>query len=152
MSCHSEICNLFYLKINTHLMYLQRRINFNQKVINIFASLKMTCSIIDFSINGPSTVNRLHHNGPLHPFKIQENNCKSINLVIRIELTEEILMLLFSNFLRNSTINFRVFLYLITCFPRVAVSLLCRLQTVSKIHVPIYPYLISELRRNCSTL
>ena len=28
----------------------------------------------------------------------------------------------------------------------------CRLQAVSKIHVPIHPYLISEGRRNCSTL
>ena len=41
-----------------------------------------------------------------------------------------------------------MFLYLITCFLRVAVSLLYRLQAVSKIHVPIYPYLISEERRN----
>ena len=53
-------------------------------------------------------------------------------------------MLRFSTFLRNSTIHFRLFLYLETCFMRVAVSLLCRLQAVSQIHVPIYPYLISE--------
>ena len=37
-------------------------------------------------------------------------------------------------------------------FLRVTVSLLCRLQAASKIHVPIYPYLISEGRRNCSIL
>ena len=41
---------------------------------------------------------------------------------------------------------------LVTCFLRVAVSLPCRLQAISKIHVPIYPCLIiSEGRRNCST-
>ena len=45
---------------------------------------------------------------------------------------------------------FRTFFYLVTCFLRVTVSLLCRLQAVSKIHVPIY--LISEGRLNCSTL
>ena len=38
-------------------------------------------------------------------------------------------------------------LYSITRFLRVTVSLLCRLQAVSMIHVPIYPYLISEKRR-----
>ena len=38
------------------------------------------------------------------------------------------------------------------CFLRIMVPLLCRLQAVSKIHVEIYPYLISEGRRNCSTL
>ena len=42
------------------------------------------------------------------------------------------------------TINFRMFLYLVTSFMRVTVKLLCRLHTVSKIHVLIYPYLISE--------
>ena len=41
-----------------------------------------------------------------------------------------------------------MFLYLATCFLRVTVSLLCRSQAVSKIHVPIYRYLISERRRN----
>ena len=35
---------------------------------------------------------------------------------------------------------------------RVTVQLLCRLQAASKIPVPIYPNLISERRRNCSTL
>ena len=45
--------------------------------------------------------------------------------------------------------NFRMFLYLVTCFPRVTVSLLWRLQAMSKIHVAIYPYQISERRQNC---
>ena len=75
-----------------------------------------------------------------------------IDLVIRIELTREILMPWFSNFHRNSIINSRMLLYLVTFFPRVTVSLLCRLQDVSKIHFPIYPCLINEGRRNCSTL
>ena len=38
-------------------------------------------------------------------------------------------------------------------FPSVTVSLLCLLQAVSKIHVPIYPYLISkgdEIVRLCN--
>ena len=77
--------------------------------------------------------------------------CKLIDLVIRIELTRTILMPRFSNFLRNFIIHFRMILYLETCFLRVTVSLLCRLQAVSKTHVDIYPYLISEGRRNCSS-
>ena len=60
-------------------------------------------------------------------------------------------MLRILNFLRNSIINFRMYLYFVTCFLRVTVSLLCRLEAVSKIHVPIYAYLISERKRNCST-
>ena len=40
-----------------------------------------------------------------------------------------------------STIHFRMVLYLVTCFLRATVSLLCRLQAVSKIHVPIYSYI-----------
>ena len=67
---------------------------------------------------------------------------------MRSELTRSILMPLFSNFLRNLTIHF----CMVFIFGRVAVSLLCRLQSLSKIHVPIYPYLISEGRQNCSTL
>ena len=51
-----------------------------------------------------------------------------------------------------STIHFRMFLYLVTCFLRATVSLQCRLQAVSNIHVPIYPYLICEGRPNCSSL
>ena len=93
------------------------------------------------------------HNEPPTPYKIKVNNCKLINLLIRIELTQAILMLRFSNFLRNSIIHFRMFLYLETCFLRVTVSFLCRLQAVSKIHVPIYPYLTimtgDEIVRPC---
>ena len=44
-----------------------------------------------------------------------------------------------------------MFLYLLTCFPSHG-SLLCRSQAVSKIHVPIYPHLISEGRRNWTSL
>ena len=72
--------------------------------------------------------------------------------MIRIELTRAILMRRFSNFLRNLTIHFRMFLYSVTCFQAVTVSLLCQLQAVSKLYVTIYPYLISEGRWNCSTL
>ena len=79
-------------------------------------------------------------------------NCKLIDLVIRIELTRLIWEPRFSNFLKNSTIHFRMYLYFEMRFPRVMVSLLCRLQAVSKKHIPIYPYLISKGRRNCSTL
>ena len=73
-------------------------------------------------------------------------------MVIRIKLNRAILMPRFSHFLGNITINFRMFECLVTRFLRVTVSLLCRLQAVPKIHVPIYPCLIiSEERRNCST-
>ena len=44
------------------------------------------------------------------------------------------------------------FLNLVRCFLRVTVSLLCRLQAVSKIDVSIFPNLINEGRRNCSAL
>ena len=54
-----------------------------------------------------------------------------------------------SNFLRNSTIHYRMFLNLVTCFLRVAISLLWWLQAVSMVHVPIYPYIISEIVRPC---
>ena len=37
-----------------------------------------------------------------------QNKSKLINMVMRIELTRETLMRLFSNFLRNSTIHFRI--------------------------------------------
>ena len=46
-----------------------------------------------------------------------------------------------------------MFLFLETYFPRVTVSLLCLLQAVSKIHVPIFPSLIivkgDEIVRHC---
>ena len=72
--------------------------------------------------------------------------------MIRIKLNRAILMPRFSHFLVNRTINFRMFECLVTCFLRVTVSLLCRFQAVSKIHVPIYLCLIiSEGRRNRHT-
>ena len=90
----------------------------------------------------------LYHNGP--------QQCKKkismIDLVIRIEFTRVILMPRFSNFVRNYTIYFHMFLYLLTSFLRVTVSFLWRSQAVSKIHVTIYPFLTSELKRNCSSL
>ena len=82
-------------------------------------------------------------------YKIIVNNSKLIDLVIRIVLTWVILMLRFSIFFLN-WIHFRM--YLETYFLRVTVSLLCRLRAVSKIHVPLYPYIIGKWRRNCSTL
>ena len=98
--------------------------------------------IIDFSIHGLNTENRLPSQRTPTPYKIKVNNCKLLDLVIRIELTRAILMPRFSNFLRNSTIHFlRIFFYLETCS-----------HGVSKKHVPIYPELISEGRRNFSTL
>ena len=60
-----------------------------------------------------------HHNEPQTPYKIKVNNCKLINLVIRIELTRSIWMPRFSNFLTNSAIYFRMFFYLVACFLRV---------------------------------
>ena len=48
----------------------------------------------------------------------------------------------FLNFQRNSIIHIRMLLYLETCFMRVTFLLLCRLQAVSKIHVPIIPILL----------
>ena len=85
------------------------------------------------------------------PYKIKEKTCTLIELVKIIELTWAILIPRFSNFQRNSTILVRMFLYLVTCFLSVAVSLQCRLQAVSKIRVPIYPCLISESKLNYST-
>ena len=59
---------------------------------------------------------------------------KIIDFVRRIELTRTILMPRFSNFLRNSIIYLRMFFYLETCFLRVTVKLLCRLQDASQLH------------------
>ena len=106
-------------------------------------------SYIDFSINDLSTENRLWSQRTPTKYKIKLNNCKLINLLIRIALTWAIVMTQFSNFLRNTTIYLCMFLYLETCFLIVTVSLLWWLQAVSKIHAPIYPYLISEGTRNC---
>ena len=60
------------------------------------------------------------------------------DLIMRIELTRAILLPRPSDFLRNSTIHFCMFLYLVVCSLRVTVSSLCRLQAVSKTHAPIY--------------
>ena len=81
-----------------------------------------------------------------------QNLSKLIDLVIKIKLNRAILMPRFSDFVGNRIINFPMFECLVTCFLRVAVYLLCRLQAVSKIHVLIYPCLIiSERIRNCPT-
>ena len=93
---------------------------------------------------GLSTENRLRSQQTQTRYTIKVNNCKLIDLVIRIELTRAILAPLFSNLLRNSTIHFWMFLYLENCFLRVRVSLLCRLEAVSKIQIEIYPDRISE--------
>ena len=55
-----------------------------------------------------------------------QNYSKLIDLAMRIELTQGILMPRFSNFPRNTNINFRMCLYLVTCFLTVAISLLWR--------------------------
>ena len=105
---------------------------------------------IYFSRNGLCTENRLRSQRAPTPYKIKINIRKCLNFVIRIALTRAILMSRFSNFLRNSIIHFRMFLNFETCFLGVTVSLLSRLQAVSKIHVQIYPYLISDGKRNFS--
>ena len=101
-------------------------------------------------INGLCTENRPRTLRTPTPYKIKANNCKLRDLVIRIELATEILVTRFSNFLRNSTIHFCMFLYFETCFLWVKASLLCRLQGVSKIYVSIYPSLIT-LRKKRGT-
>ena len=77
---------------------------------------------IDFSINGLSTEIRLRSQRTPTPCKIKVNNCKLIDLVIRIELTRAILVPRFSYFLRNTTIHIRTFLYLEICFLSIAYS------------------------------
>ena len=69
------------------------------------------------------------------------NWSKLTDFVMRIELTWAILSPRLAGFQTNMTIHFRQFLYLITCYLRITVSLLCWSQTVPKIHVPIYPYI-----------
>ena len=103
---------------------------------------------IDFSINGQCTEHRPLFERTPTPCKIKVNwlICDA-NRVKSNNFNAAIL-----NFLRNSTIHFSMFLYLVTCFLRVTVLLLCRLQAVSKIHVLFYPYLINDIRQNCSTL
>ena len=81
-----------------------------------------------------------------------QNKNKSIDLVIRIELTRSILSSQLSDFLRNSTIYFLCVYISIACFLRVTVSLLCLSKAVSRILVPIYNYIISEGSKNCFSL
>ena len=71
-----------------------------------------------------------------------QNKRKFVYLVMRIGLTRAILIPQHSDFLRNSTIQYSISLYLATCFVRVTVSLLWRSQAVSTIHFQISPYLI----------
>ena len=68
-----------------------------------------------------------------------QNESILIDLVIRIKLTRAILMPLFSNFLKNSTIHFHVFLDLVACFLRVTVSLLCWSQAVQRYMFQLFP-------------
>ena len=64
---------------------------------------------IDFFINGLRTENRLRSQRTPKPYKNKLNNCKLIDLVIRIELTRAILVLRFLNFMKNSIVHFRMF-------------------------------------------
>ena len=76
---------------------------------------------------------------------ILPNESKLVDLVMRIKLTPTILSRRFTDFLRNSTIDFCMFF---------ACNMFCeRRDFVAKpvtscIHVSIYPYRISEGRRN----
>ena len=58
----------------------------------------------------------------------QKNESKLIDLLMRIELTGAILITRLCDLLRNSTIHFRMYLYLVSCFVRVTVSSQCRSQ------------------------
>ena len=81
---------------------------------------------IDFSINGLCTSGYKcqNKNGPQHHAKLKlidkfgdANRVNSSNFIAWR-----------SDFLRKWTIHFRMFFYLVTCFLRVMVSLLCRSQ------------------------
>ena len=69
--------------------------------------------VIDFSINNKFE-NANITTDPKH-YKIKVNWQIWWILAIRIELTRTILTPRFSNFLRNLTIHFRMYLYLVTC-------------------------------------
>ena len=104
--------------------------------------------IIDFAINGLSMENR--------PLSQRTPRSYKINVNLRICWSDRVnssnfntMTLKFSNIFDH---KFSHVFILVTCLLRVAVSLLGWFQAASKIHVPIYPYLISEGRRNCSTL
>ena len=151
----ADICgpeHLYFKRISTDIDW-NRVLKFRNTSSTSFPTFYHILNmIIDFSINGLSTENWLRSQRTTAPYKIKVHNCKLVDLVIRIELTRYFLIPRFPNFLRNSSIYFRIFLYLATCFLRVTVSLLYRLHAVSKTQVAIYTHLISEGRRNCSTL
>ena len=67
-----------------------------------------------------------HHTWPTTQYRIKVTYFKLIDLLTRIELPLAILMPRFSIFFRNSTLHFRTFLDLVTCFLRVTVSLPCQ--------------------------
>ena len=102
-----------------------------------------------YNVNGLSTDTHLRSQRTSTPYKIKVNNLihwfgdnrgNSNNFNATI-----------FKFSEHFDLHLCMIFYLETCFLRVAVSLLCRLQAVSTMHVPIYPYLISEGRWNCST-
>ena len=74
--------------------------------------LRLKWRVIDFSINGLCKENRFRSQRTTTTYKINVYNSKLIDLVIRIKLTQAILMPGSSNFLRNSIIHFRMFSYL----------------------------------------
>ena len=78
-------------------------------------------------MNGLSTSGQFN-NRPPTPYKINVNNSKFIDFVDKNRVISTTLIALFSNFLRNSSIHFRMFLYLVTCFLRVTVWILYRSQ------------------------
>ena len=80
----------------------------------------------------------LYHNGPKHRSILKKINWFSDNNRANSSNFNATIL----KFSRKSKINFRMILYLVICFLRVKVSLLCRLQAVPKIHVPIFPYLM----------
>ena len=89
--------------------------------------------------------NRLRSQRTKTPYKIEVNNSKLVELVMRIELTLAILMPRFSNFLKKFDHPFPHVFTFGNIFLE-SDGFVTMPQAVSKIHVPIYPYLISEGR------
>ena len=119
-----------------------------------FVSFGNLINIISQLMDYAWKINRLRQQRTQTPYKIIVKHCKLIDLVIRIELTRAILMTWFSNFLRNSTIHFRMSLYLVSCFLAeshgfVAVPVTSCIKDACP---NLYLYLVSEGRRNCLTL
>ena len=87
--------------------------------------------------------------------KTVQNWSKLINLlqlVMRIEITREILSPWLSDFLKNSSIHFLRFFIFGNKFPEShGFVAICRSPAVSKMHVQMYP-LIIEGWRNCMSL